>query len=101
MSERRIWEMLRDNEPLEDVLSNVPDEFYSWMSGVVKRLWDKYYAIHDHVSLVIKNDVELRHPPLSRKQLAMKYADYKYRAVLFAMLDCKQYEQAIWKLVKP
>jgi RNA ligase len=100
-SERRIWEMLRDGETLDKVLNNVPDDFCVWMSNVVKRLWDEYHTILDDVANTIEREVDNRNPPLSRKQIAMKYADYKYRAVLFAMLDCKQYEQAIWKLVKP
>jgi len=101
LNERHIWELLRNDQDITSYLTNVPDEFYNWVTLTVLDLTDKYNEIYNHVQSVLKKDIIDRDPPLDRKTLALKYQDYKYKTVMFAILDNKQYKQTIWRLIRP
>ncbi len=101
VSSRDIWWKIRNGESLDELLALVPDEFYDWVRKVEFDLQVAYHKIERHVREVIDQDIVKRNPPLTRKQLAIKYADYKYKAIMFQMLDSKEYKETIWRLVRP
>lgn len=101
VSARDIWWKLRNNEPLDELLELVPDEFYAWVRQVECDLRKAYNGIEQHVQTVMHQELVKRKVPLTRKQLAIKYADYKYKGIMFQMLDNKEYKETIWRLVRP
>lgn len=111
VSARKIWEMLRDkdHESLDKLLELVPDEFYDWVRNVETKLREEYEKIKDDVRRVMYNDIvrdrtECGHalyPPLTRKQVAIKHQNYKYKGIMFQMLDNKDYAESIWKIIRP
>lgn len=89
-----IWEMLRDGKPTKELLEKVPDEFYTWVKNTIGDLMGK--------KLAIKTECEMLFRDLGdRKANAMFYQTTKYPSILFCMLDGKDYDQHIWKLIKP
>ncbi len=101
VSARDIWWRIRNGEDLNDLLGLVPDEFYAWMRKVECELRMAYNEIEQHVQDVIYKEIVKRHLPLTRKQLAIKYQEYKYKAIMFQMLDTKEYKESIWRLLRP
>lgn len=102
-----IWELLRTDGNLNEFLDRVPDEFDSWVKGVVSDLKYAHFQIseragklHDGFRYGKFGDV---YPEPTKKEFAefvMKQDD-GLRPVMFAMWDKKPYDDIIWKMIKP
>lgn len=102
-TDRKIWQMLRDGCDIENFMkvNDIPEDYYKGVLDRTNQFKLLYSQIYNNVQSMIINDIQKRNPPLDRKQIALKYKDYDYKSVLFAMLDNKQYQQTIWKILKP
>lgn len=103
LSERGIWEMMVEHGPqvrTKDVLQGVPDEFHKWMDGVFVELHKQYNRILNDAQSAIR---EIEEQGLTeRKQQAMVITSKcDYPAVAFAMLDKKDYQSVIFKIIRP
>ncbi len=94
ISNQMIWEHLKENIPLDSWLEKVPDEFYKWVQHTVGDLQSRYEVIENQC----KQDFKVLE---DRKATALYFRTCAYPAVLFAMLDQKNYAPLIWKLLKP
>ncbi len=95
LNEKVIWEWCKDGKDVSAELADVPDEFHVWGTEVEEKLRIQYEAIYASVCFklaCVKGQ--------SRKEIAIKYRDYSYRGILFAMMDNKNYEESIWRTVK-
>ncbi len=101
VSARNIWWMLREGHSIKEYLLDTPDEFHTWVRKVESDLNSQYNAIHGHVEGVLKKEIVNRKVPLTRKQLAEKYSEYRFKGIMFQMLDNKEFSQSIWRLIKP
>lgn len=89
-----VWEKLSTNAPLEALLDGVPDEFYGWVKATVAELESRY--------AVVENECRQAYKELStRKDTAQYFLTQQYPAILFAMLDNKDYAKMIWQIVRP
>lgn len=109
----RVWEHLKDDFPLDELLDNVPDEFYKAIRDTVDSLRDKYNTILNRCSkahFTIMQSLGLfstgcylrMNPRELRKSYAkeaLAYTDISH--ILFRMWDRKDYSDLIWDLVKP
>lgn len=96
LNENTVLEWLKEGKNLRQTLDKVPDEFYNWAETVANRLTNLYREIEQDAKqryMHVKNHV-------SRKEIADSIKDYKYRGLVFAMLDGKSYEETIWRIVK-
>jgi len=93
VSEKTVWEAMR-NGTLPALLENTPDEFYDWVTGIKEDLEERYQIIElsAKASFVDFGD---------RKKNAMWYLKQDYPAVMFHMLDGKDYSDLIWKMLRP
>jgi RNA ligase len=94
VSNKLIWEMLRNNTPLDAILEGVPDEFYTWVKQTREKLLAGYQAIEEQC----RKDFKVL---ADRKATALYFLSCRYPSILFAMLDGHDYRDAIWKLIKP
>lgn len=97
LSEIAIWEHLKGGEDLEDLLQNVPDEFYEWVKRVAADLYMKFGTI-------LKEAIDtfaLAGTYKTRKEKAEIITKSKYPGISFAMLDGKEYTEMIYKLIRP
>lgn len=94
VSNLNIWEYLKTNQSFEEILESVPDEFFNWVKQTKNDLENQYTAIENQC----KEDFKLLE---SRKETALYFLTCKYSAVLFAMLDNKNYSPIIWKMIRP
>lgn len=94
VSNLSIWEMLRDGVPQDELLEQVPDEFYHWVKETIHTLQKQYTEIETQC----KADFRILN---TRKETALYFQTCKYPQVLFYMLDQKKYAPVIWKMIRP
>ncbi|HET8844790.1 MAG TPA: T4 RnlA family RNA ligase [Ktedonobacteraceae bacterium] len=92
-----IWERLRFNLPLEDLLSRVPDEFYAWIKSTRDSLLTQFKTIEEEGKKVYE---QVKNLP-TRKEQAAIVKQTSNPAIVFSMLDGKDYADVIWKQLCP
>jgi hypothetical protein len=94
VSPKAIWEVLKSGDDIGKVIERVPDEFYQW----VKETENDLRTAFTRIELSAREQMRFGK---CRKTLAKHYTSCAYPSVMFAMLDGKEYQDAIWKLIKP
>jgi RNA ligase len=102
-----IWEMLSNGDDVNELLKDVPDEFYKKIQNYVRDLKYNYVQIsemagklHDGFRYGKYNDVD---PEPTKKE----FAEFVFKQqkvlhpVMFAMWDKKKYDKIIWNILKP
>lgn len=95
-----IWELLKDRKPLNEFLDNVPDEFDVWVRNWINKLKQEYEDIEAEADFMYNRYIDRF---MTRKEIAeivLKKPSYLH-AILFKMVDDKDYSHLIWKLIKP
>lgn len=92
--EKVVWERLRAGATVDDVVRNVPDEFFDKVRAIAAELIAKYNAIESRAF------EQLPRSYASRKEFAEYAAQCEYPAVMFAMLD-DDYVDLIWRMIRP
>lgn len=118
VSNRDIWEYLKYDKPLDDILDKVPDEFYNWVRETIKDFQDKQeeilgYVIEDFWEIdgkLIDEEFKLGGDMVfDDREYAKKFAEYakkkKYPHLLFLyrkeMLNPIRTVNAIWDMLYP
>lgn len=98
ISSKVIWELLKDGKPINEIIENVPDEFYDWVMVVHDNLRAEYKELKDRV-LSVAGDI----PDTDRKaQAAWIFANHKdISGFLFNILTDKSIDEQLWKTIKP
>jgi RNA ligase len=101
ISTTSVWEVLSGGESMESYLQNVPDEFYDKVRDYEAELNRTFNEWKDDYNQVF--DIISEKRPESRKEWAtlIKEYDKEYWGVLFKMIDGKDYDELIWKQIKP
>lgn len=94
ITEQHIWEILSAGQRLEPLLERVPDEYYNWVRETEQQLRAAYHAVEARARAQFQDLGD-------RKQNAYYYQGCDYPAVMFKMLDGRDYSEIIWKAIKP
>lgn len=96
VSNRDIWEYLKDNKPFDELLEKVPDEFNNWVRETVKDLQNKF----DTIKIDVENEFK---ELINKKEFAEKIKDNPNRSFLFKRLDSysNQLNEMIWDSIYP
>jgi len=99
VSNKTIWEMLRDGKPFEDMLELCPDEFFAWLNKTKNDL----LAAYGEIELRANDAYDCTKELTTRKDQAMfLVSNYKeLSSVVFKMLDGSDYSGSIWNMIKP
>lgn len=99
LNEKRIWEMLRDGESVEQYADLIPDEFYQWAKNVEQSIRIGFINTFDNVMAEFMEKPDT----LDRKELAEYFKTCQHTPALFSLLDDKENnaEEYVWKLIKP
>lgn len=100
VSTKIVWEHLRNGNSFEELLENVPDEFYDWVektkaeiifnySMIELECLKKFYELYFQKNLTTKKEFASE---------AIKLPEY---SILFNLFDGKNYQQTIWRMVEP
>jgi RNA ligase len=98
ISNRDIWEYLKDDKPFDELLEKVPDEFYNWVKKTALDLTDRFERLEKEFAEIYKNLIDQN---LSRKDFALKAKQHRHSNILFNMLDGLNPKQNIWKILYP
>jgi RNA ligase len=101
-----IWECLKENTGLEKFLDRVPDEFDSWVKGIISDLKGKYSNIEESASDLYEKFLFER-PEFNKESEKKEYALWvqeqpkNLQGILFSMYLGKDYSKSIWRMIRP
>jgi len=98
-SNKKVWEMLSTGANFNDLLEVVPDEFFQKVKDVKEELENQFSSIKQK-SITIANDVK-NFP--DRKSIAFHLLNNHkdVMSVVFGLLDNKDVDKIIWKMIQP
>ena len=100
ISNRDIFEYVKNNESMDEILEKVPDEFYDWVKETKSHFEHQFKTIDLEYRLIFKNITE-RNNITDKKTFAHYALSYGNSSILFAMFDNKEYKHMIWKTIYP
>jgi RNA ligase len=95
-----IWEKLKSDLPLDEILDKVPDEFYGWVKKTENDLREKYQDILEESEEKIYS-IKKRLENSERRIYAEEIKKEKNPGILFNLLDGRNPDIGIWKLIRP
>jgi RNA ligase len=111
VSSRVIWEHLKDDLPLDDIIERVPDEFYNWVKNEISTFQRDYriieYLNKEKVRELIRekykedlNFIETR-KNVAEIFLSVKDSGKIKKSILFMIYEKKNYTNLIWDELYP
>lgn len=112
-SNRDIWNILKVNGPMDEILEKVPDEFYDWVELTVTTLRNNYATVEKecleiykplHLLKLLRALPNVNPDKILTKKQAATYIftkKKKYRPIVFNMYYGMSYSKEIWELVEP
>jgi RNA ligase len=100
ISNRDIFEYVKEGKPLDEILDKVPDEFYTWVKETKNHFEQQFKIIDFEYRLIFKNITEKNNIP-DKKTFSHYALSYSNSSILFAMFDNKDYKHMIWKMIYP
>lgn len=94
---RTIWDLMRNNQPVDDLMEKMPDEFFSWVQTTRANLLRQFTKIELGACEIFTQVHKLP----TRKEQAAIICKSPHAPVVFSMLDGKPYEDIIWKQLRP
>lgn len=99
VNKKRIWDLLRNNESLDELLERVPDEFYRWVEDTKHDLEMGFENIRKNV--VVTANIISQLPTRKEQAIEIMKNNKEFSSIIFLILDDKPYEEAIWRRLKP
>lgn len=90
-----LEEYLMTGADVNSLLERVPDEFNAWLRQTVNNFQAQYDQIEQDARQVFTAAVAT-----TRKEYAAIFTRTPYSAILFQMLDGRDYSRSIWKMLK-
>jgi RNA ligase len=97
VSNKSIWEILKDGGDFKELIDRVPDEFFDWLDNTKNDLLRQYKQIEDNSKQQYRSPDEFE----SMQDFAEYTLKQPYPTVLFKLKDGKDYSEFIWKTIKP
>jgi T4 RnlA family RNA ligase len=96
ISSRDIWEHLKYEKPLDEILDRVPDEFYDWVKSTVVEFQTQFKKIKESLE-------EEFYQLIGKKEFAFKIKDNPNKHLLFKRLNSysKELNEIIWDMLYP
>ena len=99
LSNRSIWKCLSNDDNFEEMLRDVPDEIFKWISDQIEDFQKRFQMIEE----ISRRQFEERPKNgTTRKDIASYFLlEGSYKSILFSMLDNKPFNHIIWKMLEP
>ena len=102
LSTTSIWECLSNGQSMDELLKDVPDEFYSKIKEYENELKFMFDSLSNDYRIHFRDTQNLMEKVGGdRKNFAHVAKQYKYPSLLFGLLDGKDVSPIIWKIIKP
>ena len=95
-----VWDCLRNGDSLEELLKDVPDEFYN----KIKEYRDELVSNFNFVKTTIEHEfiaVNKKLGEVSDKEFALYVMTHKFRPFLFSLRKGREIDQAVWTMIRP
>jgi len=96
VSTKSVWEALSNGDDMENLLKDVPDEFYTKIKEYENELMREFNKIKNEYTwyffLIPKED---------KKEFALIAKESNHSSILFKMLNGKDVDSIIWKIIQP
>jgi RNA ligase len=102
LSTTAVWEVLSNGGNMDELLKDVPDEFYDKIKEYEDELKFMFNSLSNDYGIHFR-DIQNMMDKVGgdRKNFANVAKQYKYPSLLFGLLDGKDISPNIWKIVKP
>jgi len=105
-SPKRVWEVVKNNEPWDELITKVPDELYKQMTEYKDYLLNEYAEIdycagREYLDVMLNLSKSHTISLPIRKDIDHEIFKSKHPEILFSKLDDKDYDEYIWKLLEP
>jgi RNA ligase len=97
LSTTAVWEVLSNGGSMDDLLKDVPDEFYDKIKDYEKSLIVQFNKLEEEY----QNHFDSIKGLGIRKLFAQTAIMFQHPSILFGMLDGKDISPMIWKIIKP
>ena len=105
VSTTSVWEVLSNGETMDNLLKDVPDEFYDKIKEYENELTNQYNTLSREYQWIfnkIRNVYfEVYQKEFNRREFAELAKKHKHPSLLFGLLDGKDVSPIIWKLIRP
>jgi len=102
LSTTAVWEVLSNGGSMDEILKDVPDEFYDKIKEYENELVSQFNILKREYEYIFMTFQALGlRDGGRRKEFAEQALKVKYPSILFALLDGKDISPIIWKIVKP
>ncbi len=95
-----IWEYLKECKSIDELIQKVPDEFFDWIKNTESNLISEYRILENEYKVLFKK-IRKSVDTEDRKSFAEQAKKHKHPSILFKMLDNSEYNDYIWKVVRP
>ena len=101
LSPKTVWERLSQGERIADICAQIPDEFHKYVEDIGNDLNNRFTGIASMAHADYFNVLYKLGGNASRREYAEEIKKCDNPSLLFAMLDGKPTDDAIWKMIKP
>jgi len=100
VSNLTVWEHMKDNYEFNELLDRVPDEFYDWLKRTAAKIQADFNDIERQALLEFLRIYHVNE--ITDRALFAEMAKLSdYSSILFRLYDRRQYDNIIWKMIRP
>ena len=107
MSTTAVWECLKNGDDIETLLKDVPDEFYKKIKDYVRDLRYAHFQISERAGKLHDGFRYGKYGDVDPEPTKKEFAEFVFKQqkvlqpVMFAMWDKKNYDEIIWRIIRP
>jgi hypothetical protein len=107
MSTTAVWECLKNGDDIETLLKDVPDEFYDKIKSYSKDLKYGFFQISERAGKLHDGFRYGKYGDVDPEPTKKEFAEFVFKQqkvlhpVMFAMWDKKNYDEIIWRIIRP
>jgi RNA ligase len=102
LSTTAVWEVLYNGGSMDELLKDVPDEFYNKIKEYEEKLRFQFNGIDTDYKIFFNHiQIKVKEVGGDRTNFASLAKEYTYPSLIFGLLDGKDISPTIWKIVKP
>lgn len=103
VSSKTVWEHLKDGKSIDELIENVPDEFYDFVKSTQAKLIEQFNAIKFEVEDTYMNITCNLTKVLNQKEFAKEVFNKAQHisGLLFLRRENRNLTETIWKRLKP
>lgn len=102
LSTTAVWEVLSNGGSMDELLKEVPDEFYNKIKQYEEKLRFQFNLIDtDYKTFFRYIQIKVEEYGGDRGTFARLAKEYTYPSLMFGLLDGKDISPIIWKIIKP